>query len=375
MSRKTPGSALRWVALLCSLALWLSMQVCAAQDEEQDSSRRIKFARWQNGATAAISLSFDDWSPDHWLRGLKLWEDYGYRVTLGITLAKKDKHPEGEGFLQQAFDAGHEIANHTVRHESFLTMTPGQIRYDLGICHDYLLAHVKGLEHIYTVIYPEEAFDAATLKTVTEIGYLFGRTGPLGISEIVMVNDPYKPNFNYLFSWSNQNELTLQQWNDTTEWVMGQGGWLIEECHGIGTPGEPDLGWSPRPEEEFRKHYDHIKRYGDKIWVAPICDVGRYIMERNSTELQVSNQTADSLSLILKPSLDRERFDVPLTVEIPIPERWLRVAATQDGRELDVIVRDGNLAYFQVDPNGGEVLVSKRNLVEAAPENHAAKVN
>lgn len=350
------------LALACLLALAPGWPATASAD---DAPPRIRFATWQNGATAAISLSFDDWTPDHWSRGMELWRKHGFRVTLGITMAKLEKHPEMVEHLQNAFDAGHELANHTVRHENFASLTQGQIRYDLGQCNDFILAKVEGIRYINTVIYPEEYYDEATLKTLKEMGYLFARSGPQGINEVVMLNDPLKPPLLHLFSWANQNNLTMQQWNNAVDWAISRGGWLIEQCHGIGSIGEPNVGWSPRPLAEYEAHFEYLKSQGDKLWIAPIGDVGRYVLERDNSRIEVLAYDGNQLSLAIRNDLDSDRFDVPLTVELLRPPLWIRVAAEQNGQSLPCTYTTEGWVRFNALPGGGSIMISKASTAQA----------
>jgi peptidoglycan/xylan/chitin deacetylase (PgdA/CDA1 family) len=349
--------------ILAAAALVLSQNAVAPGEVlAAESAPRVRVTTWFHDAKTALSLSFDDWSPDHWSRGMSLWQEFGYRVTIGFTMAKLNKHPDGIAHLQRAFDAGDEIANHTALHQNFESLTQGQIRYDLGQCNDFLLSNIQGLKHINTVIYPEEYFNDDTIRTIEEMGYLFARSGPQGINDIVMLNDSLRPPFLHLFSWCNQNSLSLQYWNDAVDWSVNKSGWLIEQCHGIGSVGESNVGWSPRPLEEYRAHFEHIRSFGDKIWVAPIGDVGRYVIERNACKPVVRSNDSDSMTFELQSDLDYDRFNVPLTVGVELPALWIRASALQAAKELDCTYTTDGWVQFDVVPGAGPVTVSRRSV-------------
>ena len=50
----------------------------------------------------------DDGTKDHWDKGMQLWEDYGFRVTLGILANRFQDEPSRLPQLQEAFDAARE---------------------------------------------------------------------------------------------------------------------------------------------------------------------------------------------------------------------------------------------------------------------------
>lgn len=334
--------------------------VTAAQLPPPENLPDLSVAKWQGSATAALSLTFDDGTPEHWERGLPLWEEYGFRVTLGIYAEKFENAPERLPQLQQAFDAGHELANHSTTHTSFKELTAEERGAELANCQQLLLDNVVGLEHVDTVIYPYEEFDETIIAELQGLGYLFARSGPHDISEYAPVNDAYEPEFMHLFSWASLNTLEQWQWDSVVDVVMNDGGWMIEQCHGIGTEDEENIGWSPRPEAEYRIHYDHIASFGEALWVAPLGEVGRYIMERNAASFQVLDFTASRLEFIVSDALDNAIFDVPLTVIMEVPEGWESLNVRQGLSALTVIEADEGRVRFDVTPGGGTV-VAERN--------------
>jgi hypothetical protein len=185
------------------------------------------------------------------------------------------------------------------------------------------------------------------------------------------VNDPWDPPLLHLYSWANLNTLPVSMWNDTTDWAVNQGGWLVEQCHGIGEAGEPGVGWNPRPEAEYREHYEYIASYGDQIWVAPIGEVGTYLIERNCAQVKVSSTSSSHLEFTVSTGLDLPAPTVPLTVRMTKPEGWNAVYVRQEGKPLPVIEYSKeewtedeeavSTPYFRFDvmPDGGNISVSR----------------
>jgi len=317
----------------------------------------LHLEKWHGGAEAALSLTFDDASPVHWSRGLPLWKDYGFHVTLGILAQAFTSDPSRLPQLQEAFDAGHELANHTTSHSDLTTFSDDQIRADLATCKKLILDNVRGLNLVLSVAYPYETFDDRVTGVLASEGYLFARSGPQGIIEYAPQNDPYNPAFLHLYSWANVNNLPMWMWDATTDRVMYYGGWMIEQCHGIGVAGEPGVGWSPRPESEFRAHYDHIKSYGGRLWVAPMGVVGSYILRRNQAQFTILKYTRRELDFELTDPWGSTLFAVPLTVAMPMPPLWTGASASQNGTPLEVAVDDQQTIRIDVLSGGGDVSV------------------
>jgi peptidoglycan/xylan/chitin deacetylase (PgdA/CDA1 family) len=319
----------------------------------------LQVEKWQGGAEAAVSMSFDDGSPDHWSRGLPLWKEYGYHVTLGIMANKFIGHPERFAQLQEAFDAGHELANHTATHPDITTIPLDTAIQDIDKCQQLLFDNVQGLEHILTFVYPYEQFDSLTIAMLQEQGFLFARSGTQDMVEVTALNDGFNPPWFHLYSWANVNSMPMDAWNDTVDTAVVAGGWLIEQCHGIGAAGEAGVGWSPRPESEYREHYDHIKTYGGSVWVAPLSVVGRYITERNTAWFNVLENTDDRLEFELSTGLDQKLYNIPLTVWLTHPAEWDTLRVEQDGQEITFSETDAGRVRINVTPGSGAVSVAR----------------
>jgi peptidoglycan/xylan/chitin deacetylase (PgdA/CDA1 family) len=317
----------------------------------------IYIEKWYGGAEAALSLTFDDGTADHWERGMQLWEDYGFRVTLGILATRFQSEPSRLPQLQQAYDAGHELANHTTIHPDLTTLTEAQRRQELETCNALLLDNVEGLDYIYTVIYPYEQFNDDVLSQLADMGYFFARSGHQGIVDYAMPNDAWDPPLLHLYSWANLNMLSVSMWNSTTDVAVTSGDWLIEQCHGIGEVGEAGVGWSPRPEWEFRAHYDHIASYGERLWVAPLSEVGRYLIQRNNASIDILSFDSQQLDFTVTDALDSTHFNIPLTVSMERPAGWSSVSLRQELTDLSYAEPQSGWLRFDVTAGGGVISI------------------
>ena len=326
-----------------------------------EPANELEITMWQGGAEAAISLTFDDGTADHWSRGMPLWEEYGFRVTLGIVSSRFEQAPERIPQLTSAVSAGHELANHTRTHPDLAALPQAEMQQELQSCNDFLLENVVGLEQVYSCIYPYEMFSDEVIATLQSMGYICARSGSQGISDYAQLNYAPDPPFFHLYSWANLDLLPMWMWDSTTDWAVNHGGWLVEQCHGIGVLGEPGVGWSPRPESDFRAHYEHLKSFGSRIWVAPLSEVARYVHERNAATLSTPSFNGNELSFALSDNLDDDVYNIPLTVALDLPAGWTAATATQNSAALaSRASSDGTVWLVDCVPDAGAVIVRKQ---------------
>lgn len=96
---------------------------------------------------------------------------------------------------------------------------------------------------------------------------------------------------------------------------------------------------------------DDICARQDQLWIAPLRDVTAYVKEREASKLSVDT-VAQGLCVTIHTGLDKQLFSHPLTLVVKT-----NVAnAEQDGVLLEV-TRENGIAYVNVNPNGGKVLI------------------
>lgn len=336
--------------------------VCAALDGELGAVQItpgtpaqdvFRVEKWQGGAEAALSLTFDDGTQDQWTRGLPLWQEYGFHVTLGIVADRFLSHPERLPQLQQAFDAGHELANHSATHPDLTTRSLAEAQQEVQQCQDLLLQNVQGLNRIYTFAYPYETYNGDLIAMLQDMGFLFARSGPQDLGDVTPLNDALNPPDYHLYAWVNLSALPFSFWDNSTDNVLAAGGWMIEECHGIGTVGEPGVGWNARPESEFRAHYDHIKSFGARLWVAPLGVAGRYATERNFAQVSLIASGAQRIDFAVTDTLDDAVYNVPLTLSCAMPPGWSNLRIEQGAAAITFTENAQGRVLFNIVPSSG----------------------
>ena len=98
--------------------------------------------------------------------------------------------------------------------------------------------------------------------------------------------------------------------------------------------------WLAITSEALDELAGYLERHPD-IWTAPFGDVVRYIQERKSLSIQITGKGPTSLELSLQWPMDKQIYDVPLTLKVQLPSVWNAVAATGDGKPLQARITSG----------------------------------
>ena len=98
------------------------------------------------------------------------------------------------------------------------------------------------------------------------------------------------------------------------------------------------------PPEVFEKQIEFL--IASTYWIAPINEVGKYITERDNTEIR-SIKCRNQIYIYTVTNLDKQIYNQPLTLEIKVP--WKKVSV--EGSLNDGIFQtQNNTLYLDVMP-------------------------
>jgi peptidoglycan/xylan/chitin deacetylase (PgdA/CDA1 family) len=312
---------------------------------------QVKADLWPWGAKAAISLTIDEGlkepydilMPEIELRG---WRASFYIYTLQPTLEKSWDR------VVLAHQRGHEVSNHTHTHPNLTKLSDAEIHKELIEGNAELRKHLGPDLKLESFAYPYEATDERT-SAITLKYHRYNRAGDQGAATPPYpINDARKPNFGALKAKAPTSKVSLQSWNSWVDATVREGGWFIEELHGVEDVGVKG-GWEPRTIQEFQAHFDHIESFGPQIWVAPMVNVGNYIEEREALQIKQTQWGADGVQLILDDAFNDSIFDEPLTLLVTLPKGWKGsgVKAIQAGKTLTVRSAEQGQVRIQALPD------------------------
>ena len=307
---------------------------------------------WKDDRLAAVSFTIDDnWKADHqwWL---DITEKYGFKVTWFIVTTAIERNPGFAGTWddwKKILDAGHEVQSHTVTHRGIGDNMP--LDEDYGDSIRIIEENLPG--NRVRVL----AFPGGGLENDPEIAakYFIGARGTVG-----HINTP--GNINYMQTASLGGGITLdehlpdgrRQWAYTPDTINPENkkffrGWTCTHMHGVSN-------WEGGA-EHLEKQFKYLKEKGDAYWVAPFGEVVQYGQQRDTATLKVTKNTDKEIAIDLTSKMDPKYFDFPLTVKVCVPKDWKKVAATQDGKEIEskLVEHEGHkYAFVQIVSGRGE---------------------
>ncbi len=156
-----------------------------------------------------------------------------------------------------------------------------------------------------------------------------------------------------------QDETTVDTMNGWVDTSVSKGQWVIEMWHGVrdGEDANPNSqGYSP-DKKTATAHFEYISGLED-LWIASWDDGIAYNKERLRAKISMLSQTTTEMKIELKDDLDDKLFDVPLTVNIELPDGWTGAEVTQNGKVLSGKIVSGVLSV-NIIPDSGAVTIRK----------------
>ncbi|MGD0339111.1 MAG: polysaccharide deacetylase family protein [Bacteroidota bacterium] len=302
---------------------------------------------WLGFCNAAISYTFDDNCSNQLALAVPMFNNYGFKLTL-FTVTNWSPNWAG---LKSAALQGHEIANHTVSHANFGTLTVDQQKTEISTASNLINSNVTDQKCI-TFAYPYCAEGNDSLCAL----YFVAARGCQGFIE------PSTPgnfmNVSSIVCGNLGSVKTEQDFKTKADNVASSKGWLVYLIHGI----DNDGGYSPLPSATLTASLQYLNANKDKFWVSTFGNVARYIKERNCLSVTETSYQDSSITLQVTDTLDNELYNVPVTVRRPLPENWSSAIATQNGLPINASIVDiDSIKYvmFDVVPDGGEIELIK----------------
>ena len=147
----------------------------------------------------------------------------------------------------------------------------------------------------------------------------------------------------------------MQSWVDTT--LAHDNIWLVLVFHGV-----DGLGYEALPHQLLDTYFQYIKKHEDNLWVANFGDVAKYMRERMHASV-TSDTTHNPIIVHLQHSLDKNVYDIPLTLKTYVPNNWKNAEVRQDNHKHKFKVEadaEGNYILYRADPNKGTIEIIPR---------------
>ena len=114
----------------------------------------------------------------------------------------------------------------------------------------------------------------------------------------------------------------------------------------------------PKTKEEFVAIIDKVDERKADLWVTDMISWHQYKKEREGPKVSAAAAGKD-VKVKLECATDAALYDLPLDVSIAAPKGWKGCKATQGGKEIPAVLRDGRVVV-KAAPVSGEILVSPK---------------
>ncbi len=285
---------------------------------------------WPENKQAAVSLTFDDGTLDQYEVAVPMLNQQGLKATFFIITG-----PRGSGVWQDGRHArclfdwddaveiamhGHEIGSHGVSHNDLRRLwwndRNGKIEVELRNSREEIVQHIPrqflpgGAKLSFSWPYWRST---PQLEKMAQEYYLAGRSGR-GAFPLRAIRQPLAVHSYRVLSWDS-----IQMWHRELEAAKQSGGWLLFSLHGVDNKmmDKQSIGWQPLTVDKFRALLQMVST--KDLWTAPFGAVYRYAQEQKQAQLQIEGVFSNIIFLRLRDGLDDEVYNVPLTVQLSVP--------------------------------------------------------
>jgi len=354
------GIAMRYIvigALSLLISLFSPFRVSAniSEDNEiSDTAMIYQIGRWHGFRKAAFTISFDDNYRFQVTYATPVLNQYNYKATYFIVTNRVGKGwAPGWDTVNILALQGHEIASHSKNHADFINLYQhpqwaDSMIHELRDSRDTINARVPS-QQCETFAWPNGSVNGP----VIEVGknYYMACRGTFNLYE-----DSVPQNYYNICSRHIYHDTPLNAVNAFIDSVIMLKGWLVERWHGFRV-GNDTNGYEPVPIEIFEDHLAHVSLNADSLWITTLDSVVRYIQERQSSILVLTDSTENLVHFRLTNNLPDTTFHytLPLSLKVRIYGEMAKVHMITQGSNLlpyKILTERGyKYLYFDAVPN------------------------
>lgn len=299
---------------------------CTADIKPED----VRIAEYKDGKECAVSFTFDDGMKEHYTIVAPELEKRGFKGTFWLCGAWIHEDPQADTThvtwdeVREMSQRGHEMSNHSWSHPYMTALSKEDALTEI-IRNDEAITACTGIKPV-TFCFPYNSFNEETVAMAME-----GRIGAR-LKEF----------------WFGGQHSPDEYLHKQIEDALASGSWIAGMTHGI------NYGYDCYETDPsgFTRFLDYVKEREDRIWVGTFREVAGYT---KAAEAVCLNTEKKGNGLVISPAMPENDLlkDVALTMEVASEEGF---TAEQDGRKLDVTVRNGK-SYFDFNPFGGNIIL------------------
>lgn len=333
----------------------------------------VKVKRWPGGKKAAFSLSFDDGFQNQIDVIAPILNQYGLKATFFvIPSALSDKASTGARYgswdeFKALSDQGHEIGSHTMTHPRLSQMEMGSPSEEGSALYELWQSKLSIEQHlgkpVLSIAYPYGDVDDKILSAARKL-YIAGRN----VNGIVNLQDfdglnlmaqglNYKANRDMQDDLDVKDILRVQILHNVIP-SKALGVFFAHEVYDFDICKNKKDSWMPVSKETFEPLIQWLANMQEEgeLWIAPMAQTVAYAKERDQVKFGLIKQSPQLLSLDIQSGLPKDVYQVPLDLEIKVPEKWQKVKI-QGAVDSLALVQEGKVqlrclphAQIQISP-------------------------
>jgi peptidoglycan/xylan/chitin deacetylase (PgdA/CDA1 family) len=270
---------------------------------------------------------------------------------------ERDDYDAGENVItwdriRAIAENGHEFGSHTITHPRLAVLDEDNLLYELEKSREDILNKL-GVEHTFSAECPYGTENERVMEYAYEIyPALRNRMPAEYLAELNRGNREDPGSFTEEYVQWQRGPLTdtlmelMKSWVDTC--LLRDNIWLVLVFHGV-----EGIGWESKTRDELVEYFDYLNRHRDRIWIATFRDVTKYIRERMNATVKTIRE-GKAIQVELTHDLDRDMYDLPLTLKTAVPGNWQNVQVMQEGNELEArLSHDDGYVQYEAVPNAG----------------------
>ncbi len=297
------------------------------------SKTGIALEKWKGGASAPLTMFFDDGVESHLSNAIPALVERGLTGTFYL-------NPGANWFDRPAWEkiaAGTkmEFGNHSMTHKG--AGGPEEGEEEISRCNEFILGlhPERTIPRLISFAYPGgtnwKVPETQKRKTLRKYNLVL-RPPTSGKSAGVQVK-------------------TGQGLMDIVREGLFTGNQIVIGFHGVGGD------WLSVDLEAYIELLDFVSGEKDKLWVSDPVSVHKYETELKKAEIRMLDCGKDRFSFGLSCDLC-SLYGEPLTVSLEKPAGWKSLRISQAGRRLDCRQHKKRF-IFDAAPNGGKIVVSE----------------
>ncbi len=300
---------------------------------------------WDNDKQAAVVLTFDDWSSDHYEIVVPELKKRNINATFFPVMWNIDSWSD----LVEARSYGNEIGNHTYNHVDLTVQSAIDISNEILDAKDIIEQKVI-TQDVISFAYPMGEYNEQVINSLKESGHISSRSvyAPSGIYYTYDFAVQEKDYFEIRTSCVD-NTITPSAILDKTQNVINGGGLLTFLYHSIDS-------------NILQEQLETLLSVEDKVWITTLGQAIKYHREARCAELkEVTPYNGEKWVIELSDTLsDNSLYNQPLTIRLKTNGvNYTEIIQNDINIPIDNFIDDTIL--FKAIPDAGNITLISSN--------------